>query len=184
MSEALSSGHGSHPYFDVGAFKDAESQLDAIKTFVDVYRKSSDGRAKHYHSTYSTSFPPIWTMKEFLTFGTASRVFKNLAGPLRTTISKDFGISKDAVFSNWVECLVDLRNICAHHDRLFNRIFQKQPMKLFSAGTPMASVNRLKAILECLDYMLDSRGTSVAVTPKVADIIQRYPEIQPMEAGF
>ena len=74
--------------------------------------------------------PPVWTMKEFLTFGATSRILQCLAGPMKTHIASQFGVGSDLVFTNWVEALVDLRNICAHYDRLFNRSFQKQPSRL------------------------------------------------------
>ena len=126
MSEALSKSYGSHPYFEIAAYKDASSQVESVRKFADVFMTSKDRRAKHYKDTYSDpALPPIWHMKEFMTFGATSRILKHLSGQIRTAIACDFGIPKDAIFTNWVEAFVDLRNICAHHDRLFNRKFQK-----------------------------------------------------------
>jgi abortive infection bacteriophage resistance protein len=123
-------------------------------------------------------------MKEFLTFGTTSRILNELSGPLQKRIAEDFGVAKEQILTNWVAALVDLRNICAHHDRLFNRSFQKQPSKLKSVGIPSAQPKKLKAILECLDYLLDQRGTSANVTQKVGAVIMKYKEMQPGEAGY
>ena len=185
ISENLSHSHGSHPYFDSTAFRDPAASLNSITTLVNVYQKSKDRRAKHYRDTYNPpALPPIWTMKEFLTFGAASRILQNLSGPLRTAVAASFGVGKDTIFENWVECFVDLRNICAHQDRLFNRSFQKQPSTLSSATIPIASRKKLKAVLECLDYALDRRGVKVNITAKVQAILNRYPEIHPSEAGF
>ncbi|MER8779420.1 Abi family protein [Mesorhizobium sp. M0977] len=185
MSEILSTAFGSHPYYHTGAFKDPSANLSALQTFAKVYENSRDRRAKHYRDTYGTPvMPPIWTMKEFLTFGASSRIVQCLAGPIKTGIAAQFGVGSDQVFTNWVEALVDLRNICAHHDRLFNRSFQKQPSRLRSAGVPVAAPNKLKAILECLDYMLSQRGSSSGITDKVRSIILRYPEMQLAEAGY
>ncbi len=187
MSEELSTVHGSHPYSKVTAFKDAETRLEAYRMFVDVYHKSKDSRAKHYRNHYGEpTLPPIWRIKEFITFGTSSRILKTLDGSIRTAIAQDFGIPKDSIFTQWVECLVDLRNICAHHDRLFNRNFQKQPVSLNipTGKVPTAPSKKLKAILQCLDYMLSKRGIKSDVTNQVSAIIARYPEMWPAEAGF
>ena len=185
ISEALSHSYGSHPYYDVNAFHDPAANLDALQMFVRVYEKSKDQRAKHYRQTYGDPvIPPIWTMKEFLTFGTASRIFQSLSGAIKTNIARQFGVGSDQIFINWLECLVDLRNICAHHDRLFNRVFQKQPGVLRSAALPTAPRNKLKAVLECLDHLLTSAGVQVDITVKVSKIIGRYPEIRPAEAGY
>lgn len=185
ISEALSRAYGSHPYSDPSAFKDAASQRDAVSSFRKIYKQSKDGRARHYAATYSTpALPPIWTMKEFLTFGAASRIFQCLSGSIRSAVAKDFGVDKEPVFTAWVECLVDLRNICAHHDRLFNRSFQKQPGLYKRANVPTAPRNRLKAILECLDYLMAQRGSKTQLTAQVGRIIARHPAVLPREVGY
>lgn len=185
ISEQLSTNHGSHPYYDLSAFRDSESHLKALMSLASVYDKSKDQRAKHYRLTYGPPLlPPIWTLKEFITFGAASHIYPRLAGPLKTAIASQFGVPKDTIFHQWIECLVDLRNQCAHHDRIFNRSFQKQPSVLTSAGVPSAPRKKLKALLECLDYMLERRGTPVHVTKRVGKIIARYPQIQPAEVGY
>jgi len=185
ISEALSDAYGSHPYDEIGAFRDAAARIEALQTFVGVYARSKDQRAKHYRQTYSAPvLPPIWTMKKFLTFGAAARLFQCLNGSIKTKIATQFGVRSDQIFTSWLECLVDLRNMCAHHDRLFNRSFQKQPATLRKARLPIASSNKLKAVLECLDYLLTQRGVPSQVTAEVDAIIVTYPEVRPIEAGY
>jgi abortive infection bacteriophage resistance protein len=185
LSEVVSRTYGSHPYYDHRVFKDASSNIKSLATFCQVFQKSKDHRAKHYRDTYSAPvMPPIWTMKEFLTFGAASHIYQSLEGSLRTAIAAEFGVPKDTVFTNWVECLVDLRNMCAHHDRIFNRAFQKQPRKLISASLPTAHSSKLKAILECLEYMLLKKGARTSITLEVRKALGRYPQISLAEAGY
>lgn len=108
VSEALSHAHGSHPYFATSAFKNAEANLTAFQTLARVYEQSRDPRAKHYRKTYGPPLlPPIWTMKEFLTFGSTSRIFQCLDGKIRTVVASQFGVPSDQIFINWIECLVD-----------------------------------------------------------------------------
>lgn len=185
ISEALSDAHGSHPYDAIGAFRDGAARLDALQTLVGVYARSKDQRAKHYRQTYSDPvLPPIWTMKEFLTFGAAARLFQCLNGTIKTKIATQFGVRSDLIFTSWLECLVDLRNICAHHDRLFNRSFQKQPATLRNPRLPVAPPNKLKAVLECLDHLLNQRGIPSQVTADIGAIIAAYPEVRAAEAGY
>ena len=185
ISETLSEAFGSHPYQNLGAYRDATASREANASFRNVYRASRDPRARHYRQTYSSpALPPIWTMKEFLTFGAASYIFQRLEGRLRTKIAAQFGINSDQVFTNWLECLVDLRNICAHHDRVFNRSFQKQPSMFRKVGLPTAPKKKLKAILECLDYLMNKRGAPVRIVAQVDRIIRRFPEMCSSEAGY
>ena len=185
ISETLSEAFGSHPYQNLGVYRDAAASREANANFRKIYRASRDPRARHYQQTYSNpALPPIWTMKEFLTFGAASYIFQRLEGRVRTKIASQFGTNSDRVFTNWLECLVDLRNICAHHDRVFNRSFQKQPSTFRGGGLPAAPANKLKAILECLDYMMSKRGAPVHIVAQVGRIIRRFPEMHPREAGY
>lgn len=185
IAEVLGDAYGSHPYYETTAFISTEKGLEVLDTFMRTYSKTRDPRAKHYRETYSDPFlPTIWTMKEFLTFGSASYIYQRLDGPLRTKVSKKFGVSSDQLFTNWLKCLVDLRNVCAHHDRLFNRHFQKQLPKLRSAGIPVSDPRKLKAALECLDYLMTSSGKPVAITTQVDTIIRRFSEVRRAEVGY
>lgn len=185
MSEALSAAFGSHPHKAVDAFKSTKDRQAALMMLSATYAKSKDARADHYRAKYGDPvLPPFWTMKEFLTFGAAARFYGLLSNPMKTVIAASFGVPTPEVFSNWLECLVDLRNICAHHDRLFNRAFQKQPRTLRRTGVPTAPVNKLRALLECLDHMLASRGLTAQAVATVGAILPRYPEVLPAEAGY
>ncbi len=105
-------------------------------------------------------------------------------GHSANSIAAQFGVASDDVFTSWLEALVDLRNICAHHDRLFNRSFQKQPRRLRRASLPTGDPKKLKAILECLDYLLTQRGMNSQVSLASSRIIAKFPDVQPSEAGY
>lgn len=187
LSEALSGRFGSHPYYDRAAFKSAEAHNQALSQVIRSFDGSKDERAKHYRQTYdSPALPPIWTLKEFLTFGGAARLYAALAGPLREDVAKTFGVPRLPVFDNWVMCLVDLRNVCAHHDRLFNRRFQKQLQRLPRENIPTAMNSTLKAHLECLDHALNAIGERTRTVDEARQLINLniYAAVSLAEAGF
>lgn len=187
LSEALSGRYGSHPYYDRTAFKDAQAHNQALSQVITTYDNSKDERAKHYRRTYDPpAIPPIWTLKEFLTFGGAARLYGTLAGPLREDVARAFGVPRLPIFDNWVPCFVDLRNVCAHHDRLFNRRFQKQLQRLTRENIPAAANNTLKAHLECLDHALGAigeKGGNVAEAQRIIGL-GKHAAVNPAEAGF
>lgn len=76
----------------------------------------------HYYSTYGDpDLPPIWMICECLSLGTWSLMYANLAkGPDRQQIAQHFGLN-EAILTNWLHVLSYVRNICAHHQRLWNR---------------------------------------------------------------
>lgn len=184
MAEELSRRFGSHPYGDF-AFQSDADVMSARDLLTKTAERSKDARIIHYRRTYSDPpLPPIWTLKEVLTCGASSRLLKLLARPVQTHLARAFGIPDRAVLLQWVECLVDLRNLCAHHDRLFNRGFQKQPRRLVRHAVPSAPANKLCGLLQCLDFMLDRHGSPVAIESAVAAMIGEYPEVDRSEVGF
>ena len=56
---------------------------------------------------------------EAITFGTLSHTFSNLALPLRRSIARRFGFD-EVVLSSWFRSLTHVRNVAAHHGRLWN----------------------------------------------------------------
>lgn len=186
ISETLSVRFGGHPYSEVSAFKTITARNERLQHALQTFMGSRDKRAKHYLSTYTTpTLPPIWMLKEFLTFGASARLYNALSSSIRTEIAAHFRVSSTPVFDSWVNSFVDLRNFCAHHDRLFNRGFQKQPQRLVRSAVPSPATDstKLKAQLECLDFVLGNTGSKSLVS-KVEKIINRYPEVQNLEVGF
>ena len=185
LSEVLSARFGSHPYFRNEAFASSKQHNEALQQVLRVFTKSKDQRARHCRITHTEPpLPPIWMLKEFLPFGASARLHLALACSVRTEIAAHFGVAVLPVFDSWVQCLVDLSNICAHHDRLFNRRFQKRPQCLRRETIPIASPPTLKAQLECLDNALTSAKAAGNLVNRVQRLLDRYPEAQNTEAGF
>ena len=185
LSEILSARFGSHPYFQNDAFDGSKRHNEALQNVLQVFTKSRDQRARHYRAAYTEPpLPPIWMLKEFLTFGASARLYAALAKPVRTDVAAHFGVASLPVFDSWIPCFVNLRNVCAHHDRLFNRRFQKQPQRLRRTSIPVAPPSTLKAQLECLDHALASAKANGDLVDRVRRVLNRYPEVGNAEAGY
>lgn len=66
---------------------------------------------------------PIWAAVEALAFGTVSKMYALLADTdVRTKVSKTFKVSSYSRMESIIRSLVTLRNTCAHHGRVWNRI--------------------------------------------------------------
>jgi abortive infection bacteriophage resistance protein len=85
------------------------------------FEKSKEISIDHYRSKYiEPPLPPIWTTVEILSFGQAVKFTKGLTRKYQNAVSRPLG--EDATYIlNWLHCLSALRNICAHHSRLWNR---------------------------------------------------------------
>ena len=77
---------------------------------------------------------------------------------MREAIAREFNVPSLTITLPLACCFLDLRIAVAHHDRLFNRRFQKQPSRYRAGKIPSAAINTLKAQLECLDHVLAGVG--------------------------
>lgn len=84
---------------------------------------------KHYYTHYSEPpYPPIWMMIETLSFGFCSKMFKNIKQiSIREEICSIFN-RHPTVIESWIQALTYVRNLCAHHARLWNRWFVQIPI--------------------------------------------------------
>lgn len=151
----------------------------------DIFYKKSDPRARHYFDQYNPPMvPPIWVMKEFLTFGNLGHILDQLSPSVQNDLADAFEMPNYQVLESWLKALIDLRNDCAHHDRVFNRSFQKQPQRYRKLGVPEAPQNKLKALLECLEYLLSSQGYQDPIVAGVGKMIKECPAVRPGEVGY
>lgn len=185
-SEVLTERFGPHPYTS-DIFKSDSSAQDAMRLLSELYygRLGQDRRARHYFQRYrQPTLPPIWTLKEFFTFEKSSRFFNTLDDEICTEVSKRMGftVSNHHILKSWIKAINDLRNVCAHHDRLFNRTFQKQPQNYRKADLfANAEKNKLAGILKCADF-LTSNGNSCFEGAKNLISANKYVSLS--EAGF
>ena len=86
---------------------------------------------EHYLNTYNNPpTPPSWMSVELLYFSELSKICQNLNSRSdRTDIAKAFGVKDDGVFCSWLHTLNYVRNICAHHARLWNILLDTTPTK-------------------------------------------------------
>jgi abortive infection bacteriophage resistance protein len=75
----------------------------------------------HYKAKYD-GFPavPIWIAVEIMSFGALSQLYGYLLRPDQIAISKSYGMHSK-VFASWIHTFSYIRNLCAHHSRLWNR---------------------------------------------------------------
>lgn len=196
ISEYLSERYGSHPYINTDIYqrytkdgtknhKTTENHKKAaLKNYMNVYSHSKDQRGQHYREKYiEPLLPPIWILKEFISFGCQVEIFDHFSNKIKSDISSKFNVNSHLKFQSWLRSLVDLRNSCAHHDRLFNRIWVNSPKfyrikENYSIPTRRKN-NKLASILECLDHL---NGTNYY--HKVRRIIEKSTVIDLSEADF
>lgn len=143
-----------HWYMDSGLFKESgdfshAGLLNEIKRHtLKSAEAGSDKEGKrevfihHYYNHYDQpDYPPCWMVAEVLPLGAWSKVFEHLCvSKDRKIISRQLDLAP-ATMQSWLHSITYLRNMCAHHSRLFGRKFVIRPNK--AKGTPFLDENRL-----------------------------------------
>ena len=117
--------NNSHAYMDPTLFKCARQHIRNLAKIDREFDNSGETFIQHYKDRYnSPPFPPIWAVVETMTLGTLSHWFKNTMDvPTKKDIMKAFNIPTIDVIESVFHALTPVRNVCAHHSRLWNRRF-------------------------------------------------------------
>jgi abortive infection bacteriophage resistance protein len=155
---------GAHAYLHdslVGSAKQHVRQLATLERELD---RSSETFIKHFRDTYSNpDLPPVWVVCEIMSLGQLSQWY-TLMRPiaLRKRIAKAYGLDQQ-VLQSVLQHLTYIRNICAHHGRLWNRemvvtcVDPKKPIQLSDAlGEPES--RKLYKTLCIIAHLLDGIG--------------------------
>ncbi|WP_240149402.1 Abi family protein [Asaia sp. As-1742] len=87
--------------------------------------RARDDWYREFTATYSSPVP-IWMAVEAWDFGTLSKLLEMSHLSDRFAIASRYGLLPDTLVS-WVKALTFVRNICAHHGRLWNTGIVNQP---------------------------------------------------------
>jgi abortive infection bacteriophage resistance protein len=83
--------------------------------------KSKDEFMLHFERQHSSRYPlPIWIAIELWDFGLLSNAFGGLKYPDQVTIATRFSVPDRLLMQSWLHCLNYVRNVIAHHGRLWN----------------------------------------------------------------
>lgn len=99
-------------------------------------RTSKEEFAEHFRSKYPTSHMPIWIAVELMDFGPLSMLLSGMRPADIKAIASSCGVPRWDLFASWVRSLSVVRNVCAHHARLWNKPLVDQPRLPWTATIP------------------------------------------------
>lgn len=100
------------------------------QTFIDNHNKcvsrSKEEFIKHHQNKgYDL---PIWVACEIWDFGMLSHLFAGMKPLEQTVIANKFGLQQGRELESWLKSLSILRNLCAHHSRVWNKGLAIKPI--------------------------------------------------------
>ena len=156
----------------------------------EVSRSHDDFIIEHFRKYSEPDLPPVWKTLEVISMGTLSKIYANFGdATAKHAVAREFGLNHHKFLRSWLECLAVLRNCCAHHSRLSNRVFPVKPMMpermpntwivdfSFRAQT-------LYPQLCYVVYWLNSISTDNTLVADFKRLLEKHPSVHPHLLGF
>jgi len=190
MIYIMSHKYGCFWFSDQKLFKNVQKHSDTLTKIKSEYYRSDEDFIKSFNLKYLDEFPPSWMILEITSFGSLSLLYNNL-GTIKEKrdIANYFGIS-DSVFASWIHSIVYLRNLCAHHSRLWNRILSirplvpRNPKKIWLSNTDLVPNDKVYYMLCIIKYLLLTLNPKSRFKVKLKTLLSKYPNVDIYAMGF
>ncbi len=185
-------------YEDSSAFKNYQGYLKLLNKIATTSDETKQDFIVRYKKNYNQFMPPSWKSFELLTFNSLLGILKNTADfKDLIPIAKSFGLHHSVLIS-WVETFVYVRNICAHHSRLWNRKLTISPAWIKSPKKPWidrweneeknkdTKDKELKvyAVICAIIYCLESVNPCSKYGYQLMDLFSKYEVVDLNHMGF
>lgn len=122
---AMALRHGPHAHMSSTLFKDPWKHTRDLAKVSRELEESSESFVIHYKKRYSEPFlPPIWAVVETMSLGTLSRWISNTRdNEVKKEIMQNLRLPTIEILESVLHTITPMRNVCAHHGRLWNRRF-------------------------------------------------------------
>jgi abortive infection bacteriophage resistance protein len=192
-ASALAMRHGSHAHMMSCLFRDKARHSSDLDKIAAELGKSSEPFVVHYRKQYDEpSLPPIWAIVETMTLGTLSRWFKNTCETeAKKEVAQALAMPNIEVLEQVLHTLTPIRNICAHHGRLWNRRFpmalpviRRLQGSLVAPNAPHHQARHLFNYLVVLSALMNALNHKSSWTHRVMEFVNTLDEAGRRSMGF
>jgi abortive infection bacteriophage resistance protein len=189
----LSFQYGSDWYLKPDLFNDKKRYTSFLaKLFQDLSNNSEEFILKHFDN-HPKEHPESWKAMEVLTLGSLSKLYQNINHqlPEKNKIAQEFGLYNQKFLSSWLLTITVIRNIIAHHSRLWNRVIINKYD--WPSNTPKPILNyipdnyqrrKIFPLLSAILYMNNEISPGNSIKKELTDLFNSYTEIHLGRMGF
>ena len=162
--------------------------LDRLKGEID---RSKEGFVTQFVTQYGDKhpFPPVWIMVEIMPLGATVTFFRGVENAIRSNIAGELDVP-GKVLDSWMLSLNTVRNVCAHHGRLWNRRWGTGVLLPGKNKHPhwhspiLIPRNRTFTILTICRYLLGYIAPQSNWSGRLADLFAEYEDVPRTPMGF
>ena len=180
--------YGAFGYLDKENMKCSSEFFEQLQEAITKEKnRSKESFINHFKQKYNSIDLPIWAVVEVISMSTLSKLYASLKTQEQQKIVQPFGkINKD-VLCNWLHALTVVRNICAHHARLWNKTFGVKfevPKKLEAFKKIAASNAKVFFAINVIGFILESIGEDLKFKKQIMALLKEHPSIDLKAMGF
>jgi abortive infection bacteriophage resistance protein len=190
----LSLNYGSLWYLNANLFDNLQLHQLLLSDLKKEFDRSPEIFIKDQKKRYPQQDADAWKIMEVASMGTLSKMYKNLKHqlPEKAAIANEMGHALHNELSSWLEAITYVRNIVAHHSRLWSRTMVKRPIERITKprgkwlSQPLVAVQSKKPflIISCMLYLCDHVTPGHHVRYKILELIDQNPNIPIYKMGF
>lgn len=152
-----------------------------INRLESAVNRSKEDFVQHHRVVYG-GVMPIWVVTELLEFGQLVTLFSLAPFEQRVAIARNVDCRADE-FESWLRTMNVLRNITAHHARLWNRVISPKPMTRYRNrdsifGDSLSDSGKPFAALTIVVYLLGKLGLR-ELQSKLVSVLAGFPSHVP-----
>ena len=158
------------------------------------FNRSQEIFIKDHRNRYPNQDADAWKTLEIASMGTLSKLYKNLKLqlPEKAIIAKEMGFNLHSELSSWLESTTYIRNIIAHHSRLWSRNMVKRPTDNLRNPIGLWFANSLLPvqskkpflIISSLIYMCNMIDSNNPIKKNIIELFNSKSNISIYKLGF
>lgn len=190
----LSLSYGPHWYQNEEVFNNEDKHQENVEALFREFRYSQEIFIKDHKRRYPDEDPEAWKILEIASMGTISKLYKNLKHqlPEKSTIAKELGLNLHSELSSWLESITYLRNIIAHHSRIWSRTMVKRPIDTlnnpqgdwFNSRLVESQKKKPFLIISTMVYLCNNINLSNGTKQQIIELIENNHRIPIYKLGF
>lgn len=170
---------------DSSIFKEKKLYWQNMSTIASEIARSNDVFIRHNFDNHDGEVP-VWAAVEVLSFGTLSKIIKNLktgTGSSYSILAANYQYKSkkgnlinpsQKMLASWIQSISVLRNMCAHNSRIYNRTIHTTPeVPDVDKITPPSTHNGLYQILLAMKYLRSSDDEWTVFVDEFDNLVQK-----------
>jgi abortive infection bacteriophage resistance protein len=144
----------------------------------------------HYEKYGLENRPPAYKTLEVVSFGCLSKLYSNLKNEItaKDRVAKELNLPNHNFLRSWLQTFNTIRNIIAHHSRIWNRNIDFAPKFLHKTEFPFIekpkNEHSMYHCMSCIVFVLNKVSTGHSITEKLIELIENNPSIAIEEMGI